>query len=58
MYNPTPYHPMEADGPMDGRRHTSDSSPIWRPAAHRTLEIPEGFPQASTGATPLGFMMV
>ena len=58
MYDPTPHHPMEADGPMDGRRYTPVSCAAWYTAAHRTLEIPPGFPQASTGATPLGFMMV
>ena len=45
----TPNHPMEAAGPMDGRRipRSADASCA---AAHRTSEIPAGFPQAPTGS--------
>ena len=40
--------PVEADGPVDGRE-TSRSSPPPSAAAHRTLEIPAGFPQLPQG---------
>jgi len=40
--------PVEAAGPMDGRE-TSRSIPSPNAAAHRTLEIPVGFPQLPQG---------
>ena len=43
-------HPMEADGRMDGCRRHRGQRHASRAAAHRTLEIPAGFPQAPTGS--------
>ena len=40
--------PMEAAGPVDGRGNLR-SIPPSSAAAHRTLEIPEGFPQLPQG---------
>jgi hypothetical protein len=40
--------PMEAADPVDGRGNPRSISPS-RAAAHRTLEIPAGFPQLPQG---------
>ena len=53
MTNPTPIHPVDAAGPVDGREPRRASDDGRRAAAHRTLEIPPGFPQAPTGSTGL-----
>ena len=40
--------PMEAAGPVDGRERPRINRPS-RTAAHRTLEIPTGFPHLPQG---------